>query len=197
MKEQIVQTSLKQFLTYGIKSMKMQKLAADIGISTKTLYKHFSDKEALLQECLKVHYGATDREIQNMLNDDASPVVLLFRCYAKSMELDFGTSHLFYHDLNYYYPLLQDKAIRLYGGKAFTVLNDTIKKGIADGYFLPYLQPAVVMQAITVLYTSVTRQDTYKKFKLKPTDLAKHTINIYLRGICTEKGLEIMDELTN
>jgi AcrR family transcriptional regulator len=189
MKEQIIETALKQFLAQGIRNNTVQKLAAGMGISTKTMYKYFADKEALLEECLKVHYSQTDKEMQQMLTADPSPVAFLCSVYAKSVDLDFGTDHLFYHDLNYYYPELQDKAIKQFSNGAFKILLSAMSRGINEGYFLPHLKPAVVMEAFTVLYASVTRQGTYKKFKLKPQQLIAHTVDIYLRGICTEKGL--------
>jgi AcrR family transcriptional regulator len=195
MKEQLVETALKQFLADGIRSNTMQKLASAMGVSTKTLYKYFADKEALLEECLKVHYGQTDTGLQRLLADEPDPVTFLCRLYTKSIELDFGTNHLFYHDLNYYYPDLQDKAIKQFSNGAFKVLLSAIAKGIAEGYFLPYLKPAVVLEALAVLYTSVTRHNTYKKFKLKPDKLMAHTIDIYLRGICTEKGSLIINQI--
>jgi AcrR family transcriptional regulator len=195
MKQQIVETSLKQFLQHGIRSMTMQKLASAMGVSTKTMYKFFADKEELLEECLKVHYSGMDKEIQDIVNSETNPVTFICGIYAKSISLDFGANHLFYHDLNYYYPDLQDKVIRQLTSQMGDILSYTINAGIAEGYFLPYLRPAVVLEVLTVLYTSVTRHNTYKKHNLSPFEIARHTIDIYLRGICTEKGLKIINEI--
>jgi len=50
MKKEILQTSLKQFLKHGIRQMSIQKLVEPLGISTKTVYKYFKNKEELLEE---------------------------------------------------------------------------------------------------------------------------------------------------
>jgi len=196
MKEKIIETSLQQFLQHGIRNITMQKLVLTLGISTKTMYKYFDDKEELLEECLKIHYKGTDKAIQKLLQGSPNAVVSLCRVYSKSLELDFGTNHLFYHDLNHYYPDLQDKVIKQYSTNAVKILIAIIEQGIAEGSFQPHLQPPVVLQALSVLYTSITRFDTYKKFALNPNDLIDHTINIYLKGICTDKGLQIVNQLT-
>ncbi len=195
MKEQLIETSLKQFFAHGIRSMTMQKLARAMGISTKTLYKYFADKESLLEACLELHYGQSNERIQEMLNDRPDPVTFICRLYEKSLEADFGTNHLFYHDLNYYYPELQDKAIKTYAQTAAKVLRYTVAYGITEGYFLPHLKADVVLEALGYLYTSVTRHDTFKKFKLKPQEMARHTVEVYIRGICTEKGLAIINQI--
>jgi AcrR family transcriptional regulator len=193
LKEQIIEKSLKEFLEHGIRSMTMQKLASAMGISTKTLYKFFADKETLLEACLMVLYGGMDQEIKGIVDAEPNPVDFICALYAKSTALDFGTNYLFYHDLNHYYTELQDKVIIRNAGLIGEIMTGELQRGINEGYFLPYLQPPVVLRAISVLYTSVTRFDTYKNFNLTPGELVKHTIDIYLRGICTDKGLAVIN----
>ena len=193
LKEQIIEKSLKEFLEHGIRSMTMQKLASALGISTKTMYKFFADKEALLEACLTLHYSGMDREVKDIVDAEPNPVDFICTLYAKSTALDFGTSYLFYHDLNHYYPELQDKVIISNARLTGEIVTGAIQLGIDQGYFLPYLKPEVVLTAISVLYTSVTRFDTYEKFNLTPAELVKHTIDIYLRGICTDKGLAVIN----
>jgi AcrR family transcriptional regulator len=194
MREKIIETSLQEFLKHGIRKMTMQKLVVPLGISTKTMYKYFSNKEELLEECLIIHYKETDKKLLEIKDSSPNMVVVLCSVFDKSMELDFGTNHLFYHDLNYYYPELQDKAIKLYSRKAGEILTGIIEKGILDGDFQGHLQAPIILTAIGVLYRSVTRNEAYKMFKVKPSELIKHTTDVYLRGICTLKGLLIFNQ---
>ena len=197
LKEQIIQDALKLFLQHGIRGMTMQKLASSMGMSTKTLYKFFADKEALLEECLTIHYTGMFLGIEELINSEPNPVAFVCTVFAQSTALDFGANHLFYHDLNYYYPQLQDKIINQQAGMFAPVLIGNMQRGIEEGYFLPWLQPLVAFKAVSVLYASVTRFDTFTEFNLKPEQLVQHTIDIYLRGICTEKGLEIINRIKN
>ena len=52
LRERIIDTALNSFATHGIKSITMDDIAAALGISKRTLYEVFSDKETLLMECL-------------------------------------------------------------------------------------------------------------------------------------------------
>jgi AcrR family transcriptional regulator len=194
MKEKIIETSLQQFLEHGIRNITMQKLVLTLGISTKTMYKYFSDKEELLEECLKLHYRGADEGTKKMLEGSPNAVVALVGVFSKSVDLDFGTNHLFYHDLNYYYPELQDKVMKQYASGALETILGLIQQGIDEEYFLSYLKAPVVLETLTILYSSVTRNNAYKNFD-KKSELIKHTIAIYLRGICTDKGLHIINQL--
>jgi len=197
LKDEIIKDALKLFLQHGIRSMTMQKLASAIGMSTKTLYKFFADKEALLEACLNVHYADMFSGIEELVTTESDPVTFVCAVFARSTALDFGANHLFYHDLNYYYPHLQDKIIHQQAGEFGPILIGVMQRGLDQGYFLPYLQPIVAFKALSVLYTSVTRFDTYTEFNLTPEQLVQHTIDIYLRGICTEKGLETINRIKN
>ena len=53
LRERIVDTALQSFVTHGIKSITMDDIAAALGISKRTLYEVFADKETLLMECLR------------------------------------------------------------------------------------------------------------------------------------------------
>ena len=172
----------------------MQKLVLALGISTKTMYKYFGNKEELLEQCLKIHYSEADKEVKNILEGSPNVVESVCRIYSKAIETDFGTNHLFYYDLNHYYPELQDRVIKQYSNGALETLTGLINQGINEGYFLSYLKAPVVLETLTILYASVTRSNVYKKFGLK-RELINQTINIYLRGICTAKGLEVINQL--
>ena len=52
LRERIIDTALNSFATHGIKSITMDDIAAALGISKRTLYEVFSDKETLLMECI-------------------------------------------------------------------------------------------------------------------------------------------------
>jgi AcrR family transcriptional regulator len=189
MREEILDTSLQRFLKFGIRKMTIQKLVAPLGISTKTVYKYFSDKEALLKECLAIHYARLLEGITDMENQ-ANAVQAIQNLWQKAVDIDFGTNHLFYQDLNYYYPELQDEILQKYRKKISAALIMILHKGTEEGLFRKDLNGPVILETMTVLYSSLTRTNQFKKFRMQPHDLAQQTIMVYLRGICTEKGLK-------
>ena len=70
MKEEILQTSLDQFLKYGIREMSIQKLIEPLGISTKTVYKYFKNKEELLEEALHLHFAGQYKLLEQLSADE-------------------------------------------------------------------------------------------------------------------------------
>ena len=188
MKEEIIETSLQQFLRHGIRKMTVQKLIAPMGISTKTVYKYFNDKEELLKQCLIKHYSELARDFD--ITGSSNPVITILKVWHNAMELDFGVNHIFYHDLNYYYPRLQDSILHRFFKKRFSQLGELMEMGIKQGYFRNDIVPAMIPEVASALYSSITRTGQFKKYKLTPGVLMQNTIEAYLRGVCTEKGLK-------
>jgi AcrR family transcriptional regulator len=78
-KEEIIETSLQQFLRHGIRKMTVQKLIAPMGISTKTVYKYFNDKEELLKHCLVKHYSELAKDFE--ITGSSNPVIAIFKLW--------------------------------------------------------------------------------------------------------------------
>ncbi len=190
MREEIIEKSLLEFQRHGIRKMTLQQLAARLGLSTKTFYKYFPDKEALIEASLETHYSALREQFAVIMQKPASPVVRLFSIWTGSAVLDFGTTHIFYEDLNYYYPALQDKVLKKTERKIGDAILQLINEGISKGYFRKEIDPAIVLEGSAAIYSMLTRSTRFQKFRKDPFVLAENTMGIYLRGMCTTKGLK-------
>jgi AcrR family transcriptional regulator len=189
MRQEIINTSLEGFLKKGIRKMTIQKLVAPLGISTKTVYKYFNNKEDVLRECLSVHYSGLLNQTLATGALYPNPAIALENIWKQAIHTDFGVNRVFYHDLNYYYPELQDEILKKHGGKMETTIVKLIKKGMSEGYFRKDLEPQIIFESMTVMYRSLTRTEDFRKFRSNPENLARQTVQVYLRGICTQKGL--------
>lgn len=193
MKEEIVKVSLQQFLLKGIRKMTVKDIIAPLGISTKTVYKYFANKEALLEACLDLHYSDMPAGLEQISHEFTNPVIRIFRLFIKGIELDFKVNEVFYHDLNYYYPELQDKVMSKNGAAISGVLKNAFRDGKEQGYIRDAVNTDVILEGLGVLYRSLTRTGQFDKLKLSPFELAANTLEVYLRGTCTEKGLFEID----
>jgi AcrR family transcriptional regulator len=189
-REQIIEAVLNQFLKHGIKQMTVQKLVEPMGLSTKTVYKYFEDKEELLKHCLLKHYSEMAKGIIDLDKAFSNPVLVLYNIWNDAISLDFGVNHLFYQDLNYYYPELQDSILKKVFRNMPSRLETSITRGIEDGYFRKDIDPVICMSVMELLYTSITRTERFKNYQVSTLVIMQNTMHAYLRGLCTEKGIK-------
>ncbi|HNP23969.1 MAG TPA: TetR/AcrR family transcriptional regulator [Panacibacter sp.] len=195
-KDEMLSTCLKYFLQHGIRKMSNEKLVALLGISTKTIYKYFKNKEKLLEEVLHLYHDQRYEMLQN-LPPGQDTVSLLFDVWRNAIETEPRVSKLFYQDLDYYYPKLAKKVESSISKKFSDKFIEMIEHGIVEGVFRKDIVPAIVLEGIYALYVSIVREKQYKLLSASTYEILQNTIAVYFRGFCTHKGITILDRHIN
>ena len=191
-KEEIVEIALQKFLHNGIQSFTIKHLTELTGISTKTVYKLFDDKTALLRTCLNTHYSRLNNELLELHSDNEIETMLNIMDHV--VQLEFEVNPRFYAELNTYYPNLQDEVGESHG-EVLKKLADTIQQGVQSGLFLSEINPDVCLIACQQLYSGITRDKIYNSLNLSGPELTKNTVLVYLRGMCTHLGLQKLKQI--
>jgi AcrR family transcriptional regulator len=193
MKDKILQTAFEQFLKFGIREMSIKKLVAPIGISTKTVYKYFKNKEELLEEVLNLYYSQQYNQLVK-LSESQSVIPLFFDIWYMAIEKEYSVNNVFFYDLHYYYSALERKAEIGISDRFWTKIEQILIKGIKEGVFKADIQPEVALEGIAVLYDSIVHTEKFQKFNVPPNEIFMNTIALYIRGICMPKGIQELDE---
>lgn len=172
--------------------MSIQKLVAPLGISTKTFYKYFENKEKLLEEALSLYYVQQYGLVQTF--DTRKDVVgLLFHLWYIGIEAECSVNKAFFQDLNYYYPELERRVEATVSKKIWKRFIKVIEKGIQHGLFRKDIDPEIILEAISSVYVSIARARNFKRFKTSLSTIFLNTIAVIIRGFCTPKGVEELD----
>lgn len=78
LRERIIRTSMMLFKRHGIKQVRMDDVAGELGISKKTLYGAFSDKEAILLEVVKLTSASLCEGIRETLSHSTNVLEQIF-----------------------------------------------------------------------------------------------------------------------
>lgn len=193
MKTEILEVSLRQFLQYGIRDTSIQKIVDALGISTKTFYKYYKNKEELLNEVIDLFFNQQYQDFKK-IDEAQNAAARFFDIWLTSIDVSYQVNKIFFHDLQYYYPDLAAKSDAANSGKFTPEFLNVITRGIQEGLFRKDIVPEVVLESIFVLYTAVVRAEHFKNFNLSPFDLLLNTIVLAIRGICTGQGIIALDE---
>lgn len=193
MKTKILESSLELFLKHGIREMSIQKLIEPLGISTKTFYKYYKNKEELLAEVMEYHNNRHYSLLKSLpLSKNAA--CSFFDLWYIATVVGYDANKIFYQDLNYYYPELE-KGVEENNNKKFVkYFLLMLKNGVKQGDFRQDIMPEVVLESIFVLFVAAVRKDHFKDFCFSAQEIMLNVFVVLIRGLCTEKGIKVLEE---
>lgn len=190
-KQEIVDIALKGFLKNGIQSFTIKKITKLTGISTKTVYKFFDDKSDLLKVCLQTHYSNFYKEVLKVDAESDNPIEAMLSTLNWVVKLEFKVNPKFYRELNQYYPQLQDEILRA-NSKIPDFFIANLKKGKQEGLFILDINEELIWITFQRLYRGITRDNIYAVLNVPTTTLLYNTVLVFLRGMCTTEGLQVL-----
>ena len=192
LKDRIIQEAAILFFKNGVKSMTMSDIANQLGISKRTLYEIFSDKEELLEECINVHIKKVDCEMENLINHAEDVIDALMRMYAKQLSTAQGINKSALHDLKkYYLPIY--KRIESQQQNGYYIFVPLLEKGIQQGLIRKDINFEVVMWLVRAQFKALIDDDYIPTDKYSIKEFISAIILNVIRGIATMDGMIEID----
>lgn len=105
-KKELVQLTLEYFLKYGSKNITMDDIASEFGVSKKTIYTLFKNKDELVQDCISFFWDDFMHDIEGI--QLVNPLDKLIKIYEKVIEKISYMKPVFIFTLNKYHKAASD-----------------------------------------------------------------------------------------
>ena len=183
-RDHLLKESLKRFLHLGIRQVKIVDLTRDLGVSTKTVYQHFGNKDDLVRECFQLYLTNTSAEFARFEAESEDVAELLVRFYHSALRGLELANPAFFQDLSIYYKDIwnSEEAFGLEHAK------NMLDRGVREGIFLPYLDRSICAHTLTSMVRMMLEQDIFRQ--VSPEKQFTYVIWPYVRGMCTPHGRE-------
>ena len=194
MKENILNKAVDLFLHYGFKSVTMDDIANDLGISKKTIYKYFSHKLDLIDASTILVHEKVDKMIGEivMKNFNAIEENFVIKSIFKDMFKNVKTSPMF--QLKKYYPETYGKVMEHQMCTFSECVRENLHKGIKEKLYRQDIDVEIVMKFYFQLIYGAYEGDL---FGTNMEDIIKTEVKIleyHTRSIATSKGIEVLEE---
>ena len=195
MKEKIIVKASELFLKLGFKSVTMDDIANELGISKNTLYKYFSNKHSLVEETTTTLHDSCFKVIDTITSQEFNAIKENFEIKKMFKEMFQNASSSPIYQLKKYYPKIHEKTMQKEMVLFSECLKTNLQKGINEGFYRDDINIDSATQFYFSLVFSVHENtlDNHKIPKLEQEALVYHT-----RAISTKKGLkELENQLKN
>lgn len=180
---------------YGTKSITLDDIASRIGISKKTIYSCCPDKKHLVDRIVQDYLSAhrEDAEKVRAQSRHAIDEVLQMARLARARMEKISPAFLF--DLNKYYPEIWARFEQYRTQEIFAQVVTVIKRGQNEGLFRADLDTDIVASMHLQHIRLLTDLGQEPRPERPVADLIRHIISVFLHGIVTRKGHDVMQKM--
>ena len=190
MKELILNKATDLFLNFGFKSVTMDQIANEIGISKKTIYNFFENKKHLVNVVTNCMYASITSGIKQIKKESLDPISELFDIKLFLIKILKGERTTPLYQLRKFYPETHKEITQ----KQFDFMTKSAIESLKSGVKLGLFRKDIDIDLISRLYFNgmigIKDQDIFPAEKYEPTFLMLKYIEYHLRAIVTEKGLK-------
>ena len=183
-KAQLLQCAINKFTRFGSKHVTLDDLATELGISKKTIYSFFKNKEDLVTSSLESLLNEYKEDINGIVNNNGKdPVLCVILIYRRGFEYLKYFKPSFIFGLQKYYP----KASLLFDNFIEELAHKTIQDLLIEAQLKGDIRPEINIELIVKIYFFRVDNLVFKEnnlFEIYTKDmLFKHLVLYNLKGI--------------
>jgi AcrR family transcriptional regulator len=193
----ILERTAEMFISLGVKRVSMDDIASELQVSKKTLYKYVSDKTDLVQQTFLFKFEEKRREIDELVSKSSNAIEEVLMIFEMILTMTRNFNPSLEYDLKKYYKNLSEQFINHRIQHTYVVTKKNLERGINEGIYRPEIDPETIAKqhALSLTGNFNKVQNLFKDFDC--AEAIKERIFYHLHGICNEKGLQILKDLTN
>lgn len=182
------------FIKYGVKSLTMDDIARELGMSKKTIYLHVENKADLVMKVVTLYLDDERAEMDQILKSSKNSVEEMVKMihYLLTNFSELNTSAIY--DLQKYYP----KAWNMFNEYRYNYVLERIKEnlnsGIEQGVYRPDMQPEIIGKFYVAGIDMMLNQQLFPSKHYQFLDIYRQFVNYHLRGVVSAKGLKFLEQ---
>ncbi len=182
------------FVKYGIKSLTMDDIASQLGISKKTLYLSFSNKKDVVKKVMEYQISNIQCDVVEVCSGVGNAIDELMGIGKKVNEglSDAHPSIMF--DIQKYYPQAWKVLMNHKEEFVFNKMLNNLYDGIKQGLYRNNLNPEVITKAFMVMTEAMMSNQLALPGKFNFQELHLELMRYHIRGIANSKGREYLKQ---
>lgn len=193
-KDRILTKAAELYIRYGIRSITMDEIATQLGISKKTIYQFFTDKDDLVSAVIGREVHKNELECAQY-RDEARDAVHEVFLAVEDLELMLKyTNPLMLYDLEKYHPRAFQEIKGYKYQFLYESLLDNLRRGIDEGVYRSDIPKDIVAKNRIESVFLVFDPDLFPHSRYSMSEVNFELALLFLYGIATDKGKELIEK---
>ena len=175
----------------------MDDIAKELGISKRTIYQHFADKEAILRLVIEEELNSQQCEIEKLDEDSNNPIGQMIEVSRQIRICMMNMNPTLFYDLKKYYPEAWNLFLKFRNEYILPGIRENMTEGIQLGLYRSDIDVDILSQLRIGQIELAFDPTAYPPSKYNIEDIQVQFIHHFLRGILTKKGFELYNTIKN
>ena len=193
-RDRILNGTQQLFFRYGVKSITMDDIARELGISKKTIYKYFVDKNDLVLNFSRMQMLCERVEIEQAMEGSRNAIEEIMQSVKIMQKLFTRISPSTIYDLMKYHPDAFDEFRTFKQNHLTQIVEKNLLRGIREGLYREDINTKILSR---LRVEEIEWTLDYEKLGIEMHQIPQaHTILLehFLYGLCTLKGHKLFDK---
>ncbi len=192
-KERILEGARELFFKHGTKTITMDDITKHIGMSKKTLYQYFSNKDEVVESIMLKQMQEHECECQRMADEAANVIEEVFSTMNHMGTFFSQANPNLFYDLQKYHSSSWNIFKKFKDEYMVKLVEESIKKGIKQGVVRPDIDSKIFARLRIKEVEMGFDPTTFPPEKFKIVDVQLALMDHFLHGICTLKGHKMIN----
>lgn len=194
MKERIQQKARELFMRYGFRSVTMDEIAGQTGISKKTLYQFFEDKDALVESVMRSELEYMQTQCTKQMKEAENAIEEIFLDMdAMEVVMDAMNPQIIF-DLEKFYPKTFEKFKKHKNNFLLDVIKKNLERGIEEEVYRNDFDIEIIARFRLESAFLIFNPELFSHAKYSLNKVSTEIYYHYLHGIATPKGKKLIDK---
>ncbi len=188
----ILHTSESLFLRYGIRSVSMDDIARELGMSKKTLYQCVENKSDLIGRIVESRIDGEKQDMARIVDESENAVEEMVRIGNYVIEKLRQFSPTIIYDLQKYYSEVWKKMESLHLSHVYQLIRDNIERGKQEGAYRKGVDADIVAKLYVAKTSLVVDEELFPTGQYDKEVLFRQYISYHLHGLIAEGSLDML-----
>src|SRR5215467_6874516 len=193
-KERITEKAHELFMRYGVRSVSMDDIAAQLGMSKKTVYQYYTDKEELVDAVLSAVLEKNRSECFRDRENAENAVHEIFQAFDMVQDMFSNMNPSIVFDLEKYHPDVYKKVKQHKNVFMYEVIKQNLERGIKEELYRPEINVDVLTRFRIESMLLVFDSEIFPTNRTQLISIQEEILEHFIYGLSTAKGQKLIQK---
>lgn len=190
--ERIQQKAHGLFMQFGLRSVSMDDIANSLGISKKTIYHYYADKDELVDAVIDAEFRKNESICEYDRVNSKNAIDEIFMAMDKVVEMFSTMNPSLVFDMQKYYPKAFQKFLKHKNDYIYNIIRNNIIRGISEELYRPDMNVDIISRFRVESIMIPFNPEFHIKMKYNMAEIEEEFIIHFLFGMASPKGYKMI-----